>query len=129
MIRREQAINDFPQSSSITAIELIKENNPADVNVIADVIMQSSQNSRSKHDGNLQTRAINSYCQISSAATKEIADQNSQIDVGEAADIVISLPVCSGSNFRGRYISFAGFEFSLRRFSKEKRFSIIPNNG
>ena len=39
MNRRAQAINDFPQSSSITAIELIEENNPADVNVVVDVII------------------------------------------------------------------------------------------
>ena len=38
MNRRVQAINSFPQSPAITAIECSEENNPSAVDVVADVI-------------------------------------------------------------------------------------------
>ena len=38
MNRRVQAINGFPQSPAITAIECSEENNPSAVDVVADVV-------------------------------------------------------------------------------------------
>lgn len=120
MNRRAQTINDFPQSSSITVIELIEENNPADIDVVADVVIWSPQHSRSTHDVNFRgTQTINSSCQISLAAANEIAVENSQIDIGEVADIVTSPPICSGSNFKGKHISFAGFDVVSEGFPKK----------
>lgn len=90
MNRRVQAINSFPQSPAITAIECSEENNPSAVDVVADVITWSAQHSQSKYDGNFRgVRAINSFCQISMTARNDIANENTPTDAEAAVDIVI----------------------------------------
>lgn len=90
MNRRVQAINSFPQSPAITAIECSEENNPSAVDVVADVVTWSAQHSQSKYDGNFRgVRAINSFCQISMTARNDIANENTPTDAEAAADIVI----------------------------------------